>query len=210
MDEPRSCHCFASQISTAPFWHAVSEAGSPQLCPNQPSPQADAGLPQCPQLTIQAPSLILNDCDVFILSLCWCLPPGIRWVSQFFCLWKLGRSAWGLLPLGLPSGCWGTQLHCRGGCTGLPGADPLCLKRPSTGSGSSAQLSLTEPPAQLAWATPCAAEPQAEPRLAGSYIPAIAKICPTRHRTQSSTWILASPLFPDSAFLLPEVLHQSS
>lgn len=137
-----ACQCFPSQSSAAPFWYAVIQAGSPQLCPNQPLPRADAGRPQCLQLTSQAPSLILDDGHVFILSLCWHLPPGIRRVSQFFCLWKLGRSTRGLLPLGL-------QLHCRGGCTGLPDADPSVSRGPAQVLG--AQHSCLSLSHQLSW-----------------------------------------------------------
>lgn len=193
MDEPRSLPvlCFSKLCSS---FLTCSEAGGPQLCPNQPLPRADAGLPHCPQLTIQAPSFWTT--AMFLSSACGdtCLQASDG-CPNFSCLWKLGRSSRGLLTLGL-------QLHCRSGCTGLPGARPLCLERPSTGSGTSAQLSLTEPPAQLAWAARCDAEPQAEPRQACSHTPAIAEICSTRHRTQSSTWILPLPYFLTLLFLL--------
>lgn len=104
---------------------------------------------------------------------------------------------------------FGAAIRLLGHATALQGwvyrsarCRPLCLERPSTGSGSSAQLSLAKPLAQLAWAAPCAAEPQAEPRPACSHTPAIAQVCPTRHRAQSSTWILPLPYFPTLLFLL--------
>lgn len=88
-------------------------------------------------------------------------------------------------------------------------AQTLCLERPSTGSGSSAQLSLAKPLAQLAWAASCAAEPQAEPRLACSHTPAHSRGLPNKAQNSKLHLDPASPLFPDSAFPPPEVLHQS-
>lgn len=70
---------------------------------------------------------------------------------------------------------------------------------------SSAQPSPAEL-AQLAWAAPRAVEPKPELRLACSQTPAIAEVCPTRHRAQSCTWISPLP-FLGIAFPAPEVLH---
>lgn len=117
----------------------------------------------------------------------------------------------------MPEGCSLSGCHQTAGarkCTAGAGVQVCQVQTPLSreaqhSSGSSAQLSLTEPPAQLAWAAPCAAEPQAEPRLPCSHTPAIAEVCSTRHRTQKLRLDHASPLFSHSAFSPPEVLHQS-
>lgn len=111
-------------------------------------------------------------------------------------------------PFGAAIKLWGTQLHCREGVQVCQAQTPVSQEAQHS-SGSSAQLSLTKPLAQLAWAAPCAAESQAEPKLPCSHIPAIAEVCSARHRTQKLHLDPSSPLFSNSAFPPPEVLHQS-
>lgn len=111
---------------------------------------------------------------------------------------------------------FGAAIRLLGHATALQGwmyrsarRRPLCLERPSTGSGSSAQLSLAKPLAQLAWAASYAAEPQAEPTLACSHTPAHSRGLPNKAQNSKLHLDPVSPLFPDSAFPPPEVLHQS-
>lgn len=81
----------------------------------------------------------------------------------------------------------------------------LCLKRPqhryksSMNALSSAQLSPAEP---LAWVALHTVEPNTALRLACSHTPAIAEVCPTRHRAQSCTWIPPLSYSPTQLFLL--------
>lgn len=81
----------------------------------------------------------------------------------------------------------------------------LCLKTPqhryksSMNALSSAQLSPAE---LLAWVAPHTVEPKTALRLACSRTPAIAEVCPTRHRAQSCTWIPPLSYFPTQLFLL--------
>lgn len=116
-----------------------------------------------------------------------------------FLLVKAGKKRPRAAPFGAPFSAGARNCTAGVGVQVCQVQTPLSREAQHS-SGSSAQLSLTKPLAQLAWTAPCAAEPQAEPRLACSHTPAIAEVCSTRHRTQQLHLDSASPLFLDSAF----------